>query len=99
MAKKYGKQVPSVNISFSDGTHKQWKKWSEPELLREVTKLLTQKTKSEGRAVGDVKIVYARDPEGDYRTIFSFHSTEDCIYKLKPAVEPGLLRWFYETTS
>lgn len=99
MAMKYGKQVPSVNITFSDGTHKQWKKWLEQDLLKEVTKLLKEKTKKEGRAAGVVKVVYAKDPDGDYKTVFTFHDTQDCLYKLRPAVEPGLLRWFYETTS
>lgn len=95
MLKKTSK-VPTINISFEDGTHRQWKKYSEAKLLREVTVYLNQKTKSEGRAVGSVRVVYAKDPQGDFYTRFSFFNTDDCIYKLKPTIEKELLRWFYE---
>ena len=96
MAKKYGKEVPSINLTFYDGTYVQWKKWSERELLEEVTKLLKQKTKSDGRAVGTMKIVYAKDPDGDYKTVFSFYDTIDCLKKLNQCIEPLMLKYFYE---
>lgn len=99
MGKIYGKQVPSINISFEEGTYKQWKRWTERELLKQVTKLLDAETKEYGRAVGKMRIVYQRDPDGDFETRFDFHSKEDCLYKLKPAIEGKLLEWFYETNS
>ncbi len=99
MGKIYGKKVPSVNLSLGYDTHKQWKKWTERELLKEVTKLLDAETKKVGRAVGTMRIVYAKDPAGDFVTRFDFHSTEDCLYKLKPAIEGKLLEWFYEANS
>lgn len=99
MGKIYGKKVPSVNLSLGYDTHKQWKKWTERELLKEVTKLLDAETKKVGRAVGTMRIVYAKDHAGDFVTRFDFHSTEDCLYKLKPAIEGKLLEWFYEANS
>jgi len=91
----YGKKVPSVNLTIAYGTHKQWKKWTEKNLLKEVTKLLDAETKKTGRAIGSMRIVYAKDPAGDFVTRFDFHSKEDCLYKLKPAIEGKLLEWFY----
>jgi len=96
---KKAKRVPTINVMFSDGTHKQWKKYSESKLIKELTVLLTEKTKNLGRANGEMRIVYERDPDGDFYTRFSFINLEDCLYKLKPAIEPALLRFFYETTS
>ena len=94
--KIYKNKVPSINVRFSDDTHKQWKKWTESKLIKELTKLLDEKTKSNGRASGSVSIVYAKDPDGDYYTRFTFVNAQDCIEKLKPSIEPGLLKWFYE---
>lgn len=99
MGKIYGKKVPSVNLSLGYDTHKQWKKWTERELLKEVTKLLDAETKKTGRAIGSMWIVYAKDPAGDFVTRFDFHSAEDCLYKLKPSIEGKLLEWFYEADS
>lgn len=99
MAKMYGNKVPSVNISFDSGTHKSWKKWSEKKLINELTKLLDSETKKYGRASGMIKVVYQKDPDGDYKTTFSFFNTHDAITKLKPSIEPAMLRWFYEADS
>lgn len=94
--KIYAGKVPSVNLSLGYDTHKQWKKWTERNLLKEVTKLLDEETKKKGRAAGTMRIVYQKDPDGDFCTRFNFHSKEDCIEKLKPCIEQELLRWFYE---
>jgi hypothetical protein len=99
MAKIYGNKVPSINVSFEDGTHKSWKKWTERKLITELTKLLNEKTKLRGRASGDIRIVYQKDPDGDYLTRFSFINTEDAIKKLMPSIEPAMLRWFYASNS
>ena len=100
MSKKvYKGKVPSVILYFKDGTYKQWKKWTERNLLKEVTNLLDKETKKSGRAVGDMRIVYQKDPDGDFYTRFSFHSKEDCIEKLTPCIEGNLLEWFYEESK
>lgn len=96
MGKIYGNKVPSVTVRFSDDSYKVWKKWTEKKLINELTKLLVEKTKKNGRADGSMSIVYAKDPAGDYYTRFTFINTEDCIKKLKPSIETNLLRWFYE---
>lgn len=95
MAKIYGNKVPSVNVSFNDGTHKSWKKWTEKKLINELTKLLDSETKKSGRAQGTIKVVYQKDPDGDYKTVFSFQSLADCLVKIQPSIEPAMLRWFY----
>jgi len=93
---KNTKKVPSINLSLGYDTRKQWKKWSEKKLIKELTDLLTQEEKKSGRATGSIRVVYARDPGGDYYTNFTFYTKEDCLYKLKPAIEKELLNWFYE---
>lgn len=99
MGKIYGNKVPTVTLGFEYGSNKVWKKWTEKKLITELTKLLDEKTKSEGRAMGYIRITYAKDPQGDYYTRFNFYDTQDCIRKLKPSIEKELLRWFYETDS
>ena len=99
MGKIYGNKVPSVTVRFSDDSYKVWKKWTEKKLINELTKLLLEKEKKNGRAIGSMRIVYARDPAGDFATRFDFHSKEDCLYKLKPAIEGKLLEWFYNENS
>lgn len=99
MGKIYGNKVPSVTVRFSDDSYKVWKKWTEKKLINELTKLLLEKEKKNGRANGSVSIVYAKDPDGDYKTQFSFHSLADCLIKIQPSIEPELLKWFYETDS
>lgn len=96
MAKMYGNKVPSINISFDSGTHKSWKKWTEKKLIKELTKLLAQKSTLLGRADGTITVVYQKDPDGDYKTVFSFQSLADCLVKIQPSIEPAMLRWFYE---
>lgn len=96
MGKIYGNKVPSVTVRFSDGTHKTWKKWTEKKLINELTKLLSQKSQLLGRADGTVTVVYQKDPDGDYKTQFSFQSLADCLVKIQPSIEPALLKWFYE---
>lgn len=95
MAKIYGNRLPSININLESGTHKSWKKWTERKLITELTKLLDSETRSEGRAQGTIKVVYQKDPDGDYKTVFSFINTQDALQKLKPSIEPAMLRWFY----
>jgi len=98
MTKKvYKGKVPTVNISFDSGTHKQWKKYTGVKLFKELTVILAKETKNTGRATGSVRVVYQKDPDGDFQTRFHFHSAEDCLYKLKPTIEDDLLEWFYES--
>ena len=86
---------PTIFIRFSDGTRKYWSKQLGRVLLKGLTIKLDEKTKELGRANGSVAITYLKDPDGDYCTWFSFYDKDDCLEKIKPAIEKQLLDYIY----
>jgi len=86
---------PTISIRFSDGTYKYWTKQLGRVLLKDLAAILDEKTKELGRARGNVSITYLKDPDGDYCTWFSFYNKDDCLEKIKPAIEKQLLDYIY----
>ena len=86
---------PTIRIRFSDGTYKYWSKQLGRVLLKDLAARLDEKTKELGRAKGNVSITYLKDPDGDYCNWFSFYNKDDCLEKIKPAIEKQLLDYIY----
>lgn len=89
---------PTIKIHFSDGTYKYWTKQLGQVLLKGLTIKLNEKTKELGRACGTVEITYLKDPDGDYKTRFTFYNKDDCLSKIKPTIEKQLLEYMYDKT-
>lgn len=89
---------PTIKIYFNDDTYKYWTKQSGKVLLRGLTIKLDEKTKEVGRACGTATITYLIDPDGDYITRFTFYNKDDCLNKIKPALEKQLLDYMYDKT-